>query len=182
MIKKITLVILLTVFILVFGAILKTKNTSLSKIKEVNMKLTTVFEHNGKIPSEYTCDGQDLAPVLNISGVSAEAKSLVLIVDDPDAPMGTWVHWLVYNIPPNTPAIDSKNLPVGVKEGRTDFQRNGWGGPCPPSGTHRYFFKLYALDSDLSLPESLTKKQLEAAMNGHIIEKTELIGLYQRQR
>ena len=148
--------------------------------KESKMKLKTVFEHNGNIPSKYTCDGQDLAPLLTISDVSNEAKGLVLIVDDPDAPMGTWVHWVLYNLPPDTVQIDAKKLPAGAKEGITDFGRIGWGGPCPPSGTHRYFFKLYAIDKNLDLPPAQTKAQVEDAIKGHIIEKTELIGLYKR--
>lgn len=144
------------------------------------MKLTTVFEHNGRIPSEYTCDGQDLAPQLTISDVPENAKSLVLIVDDPDAPSGTWVHWLLYNIPTNTTVINANNLPIEAKQGMTDFGRASWGGPCPPSGTHRYFFKLYAIDTILDLPEGATKTQLEQAIQDHIIEKAELIGLYKR--
>jgi Raf kinase inhibitor-like YbhB/YbcL family protein len=149
--------------------------------KEGHMKLTTVFEHNSNIPSVYTCDGQDLAPELTISDVPASAKELVLIVDDPDAPMGTWVHWLVYNIPVNTTSIDAKNLPQGIKQGITDFGRIGWGGPCPPSGTHRYFFKLYAIDKVLELPIGAKKAQLVHSIKDHIIEKSELIGLYKRK-
>ena len=145
------------------------------------MKLTTVFTNNEKIPSKYTCDGDDLAPELTISDVPENSKELVLIVDDPDAPMGTWVHWLLYNIPTDTTKIDNKNLPSGVKEGFTDFKRLGWGGPCPPYGEHRYFFKLYAIDKILDLPEGATKAKLEVAIEGHIIEKTQLIGLYQRK-
>ena len=145
------------------------------------MKLTTVFKHNEKIPSIYTCDGEDLAPELTVSEVPNEAKELVLIVDDPDAPMGTWVHWLVYNMPANTTKIEAKNLPQGSKQGITDFGRTGWGGPCPPSGTHRYFFKLYALDTTLDLQAGATKSQLEQAIKGHVIEKDELVGLYKRK-
>lgn len=151
-----------------------------SPIKEGKMKLTSVFAHNENIPSEYTCDGQDLAPVLTISDVSWEAQELVLIVDDPDAPMGTWVHWLVYNLPANTTKIDADNLPAEAKQGMTDFGKIGWGGPCPPSGTHRYFFKLYALNKKLYLPAGITKTELEKVIKDHIIEKTELIGLYKR--
>lgn len=149
--------------------------------KEGKMKLTSVFKHNENIPSEYTCDGQDLAPVLTVYDVSWEAQELVLIVDDPDAPVGTFVHWLVYNLPASTTKIDTDNLPVEAKQGVTDFGRIGWGGPCPPSGTHRYFFKLYALDKKLYLPEGISKSDLEKAINGHVIEQTELIGLYKRQ-
>lgn len=150
--------------------------------QEGNMKLTSVFSNNENIPSKYTCDGEDAAPELIISEVPIEAKSLILIVDDPDAPMGTWVHWILYNLPPNIQKIEANNLPEGTKQGITDFGKIGWGGPCPPSGTHRYFFKLYAVDKDFDLTEGATKSQLEKEMNGHIIEKTELIGLYKRSR
>jgi len=142
----------------------------------INMKLTSpAFEHNQAIPSEYTCDGSDTQPELNIENVPNNAKSLALIMDDPDAPGKTWVHWVVWNIPLDNPIISK-----GV-QGTTDFGRTGYGGPCPPSGTHRYFFKLYALNSELDLPEGATKKDIEAAMQDHIIEKTELIGTYKKQ-
>lgn len=182
---KIIVLIFIVVF-LVFSVILKKSLIQpavnpLNK-KENNMKLTSVFEHNGNIPSLYTCDGQDLAPELTISEVPKGTKELVLIVDDPDAPMGTWVHWVLYNIPYNTQKIDAKKLPAGTKQGITDFGRIGWGGPCPPNGTHRYFFKLYALDKTLELSGGMTKGQVEAAIKNHIIEKTELIGLYKRNR
>ncbi|MFA7659480.1 MAG: YbhB/YbcL family Raf kinase inhibitor-like protein [Candidatus Gastranaerophilaceae bacterium] len=146
------------------------------------MKLKTVFEHNSNIPPKYTCDGENAAPELTISEVPSGAKSLVLIVDDPDAPIGTWVHWLLYNIPVGTTRIDAKNLPQGVKQGITDFGRTGWGGPCPPSGTHRYFFKLYAIDKTLDLTGGATKAQLENEIKNHIIEKAEIIGLYKRNQ
>lgn len=149
--------------------------------KEGNMKLTTVFEDNENIPSQYTCDGQDLAPELDVLEVPSDAKELVLIVDDPDAPMGTWVHWVLYNIPANTLKIDEKNLPQGTKQGMTDFGRVGWGGPCPPSGTHRYFFKLYAIDKVLELPNRARKTEVENAIKDHIIEEAQIIGLYNRK-
>lgn len=179
--KKLILIITLIIVFLGLNAILKNHNNGLGKIKETNMKLTTIFADGEKIPSKYTCDGEDLAPELMISDVPNGTKSLVLIVDDPDAPMGTWVHWLLYNIPPNTTKIDNKNLPEGLKQGITDFGRIGWGGPCPPYGTHRYFFKLYALDKDLELPQGAKKPQLEAAIKGHVIEEVQLIGLYKRK-
>lgn len=182
--KKFNLVLILIIVILALVFVFKQKNTdqneNFDKVKEGNMKLTTVFAYNESIPSKYTCDGEDAAPELNISEVPSNAKSLVLIVDDPDAPMGTWVHWLVYNIPVSTAKIDAKNLPKEAKQGMTDFGRVGWGGPCPPSGTHRYFFKLYAIDKVLDLPDGATKTQLEQAIRDHIVEKTELIGLYKR--
>lgn len=144
------------------------------------MKLTSsAFTHNGNIPSEFTCDGSDLSPPLTISDVPANAKSLVLICDDPDAPVGTWDHWVVFNIPASTIQIPKGTEPNGVA-GKNSWGRTGYGGPCPPSGTHRYFFKLYALDTMLNLPAGSTKKQIEAAMQGHILAKAELIGLYKR--
>ena len=148
----------------------------------VDMKLTSsAFTHNGAIPSEFTCDGADLSPPLSISDMPKNAKSLALIMDDPDAPVGTFVHWVVWNIPPATKEIKKGTEPNGV-QGRTDFGRLGYGGPCPPSGTHRYFFKLYALDIELNLPKGSIKKELEKAMQGHIIENTELMGTYKRSR
>jgi len=183
--QKIVLIASILIVFICFGVILikhlTHSDVQLISQQEGNMKLITVFANNEKIPSKYTCDGDDLAPVLTISDVPESAKELVLIVDDPDAPMGTWVHWLLYNIPVNTIKIDNNNLPSGVKQGLTDFKRLGWGGPCPPYGEHRYFFKLYAIDKTLDLPEGATKAKLEAAINGHVIEKTELIGLYQRK-
>ena len=139
------------------------------------------FENNGYIPSKYTCQGEDINPPLQISQVPQEAKSLVLIVDDPDAPMGTWVHWVVWNIPPKIKEISEKSLPQGAVEGLNDFQKHSYGGPCPPSGTHRYFFKLYALDTILNLDTSSTKNDLERAMKGHILDQAQLIGLYSCQ-
>ena len=124
---------------------------------------SSAFEAGGMIPKKYTCDGPDASPPLNWSDVPAKAKSLALIVDDPDAPMGTWVHWVAWNIPPDARSLDEgvpkkDSLPNGMKQGTTDFRSIGYGGPCPPSGTHRYFFKLYALDTALNLPPSTTKK------------------------
>jgi hypothetical protein len=144
------------------------------------MKLTSsAFEHNRDIPSKYTCDADDINPPLSIMEVPEETKSLALLVDDPDAPVGDWVHWLVWNIPPTTTEIAEDAAPSGI-EGTTDFDRTEWGGPCPPSGKHRYFFKLYALDAELDLDSSARKADLLSAIEGHILEKTELVGSYQR--
>lgn len=145
------------------------------------MKLESVFVQGEKIPSKYTCDGQNIAPELVISDVPKEAKSLVLIVDDPDAPIGNFVHWVLYNIPPNTAQIISQKIPQGSIEGRTSFGSIGYGGPCPPSGSHRYFFKLYAVDKTLDLPSGATKAQVENAIKESIIEKSELMGVYSRK-
>ena len=145
-----------------------------------NMKLTsTAFVNNGAIPSEFTCDGADLSPQLIISDVPKNAKSLALIMDDPDAPIGTFVHWVAWNIPPSIKEVSKGTEPSG-NLGMTGFRRAGYGGPCPPSGTHRYFFRLYALDTQLNLPEGSNKKDLEMAMESHILEKAELMGTYKR--
>jgi len=135
------------------------------------------FEHNAMIPKKFTCQGQDINPALEIKDIPGGTKSLALIADDPDAPGGMWVHWLVFDIPPRA-RIDEDTVPG--KQGRNDFSRRNYGGPCPPSGTHRYFFKLYALDVMLNLSEGINKRDLEAAMGGHILEKAELIGLYKK--
>ena len=139
-----------------------------------------VFIASGDIPKIYTCDGLDVNPPLLISGVPEAAKSLALIVDDPDAPFGDFTHWILWNIAPDTAEIKENSVPPEVVEGTTDFERSGWGGPCPPSGTHRYRFKLYALDITLDLPVSARKKELEAAMHGHILDQTVLVGKYAR--
>ena len=142
------------------------------------MNLTSsAFLHNGQMPSEYTCDGSDLSPPLSITDIPKNSKSLVLICDDPDAPVGTWDHWVVFNIPASAKEIPKGTEPQGTA-GKNSWGRTGYGGPCPPSGTHRYFFKLYALDATLNLPPGSTKKQIEAAMQGHILAKVELMGLY----
>ena len=144
-----------------------------------NMKLTSsAFSHNQMIPKKYTCEGNDVSPPLTIDGIPDGAKSLALIVDDPDAPMGTWVHWVVFDIPiVNQIAEDT----IPGKQGHNDFGKKDYGGPCPPSGTHRYFHKIYALDTTLNLKEGITKKALEKAMQGHILDKAELIGLYKKE-
>lgn len=152
--------------------------------KKESMIITSpAFQHNGPIPSTYTCDGKDLAPPLTFSEIPVGTQSLALIVDDPDAPRGTWVHWLAWNLPATTTILpEGGALPEGVIEGTTDFGRTGYGGPCPPSGTHRYFFKLYALNvPGLSLPSSALKSDLERALQGHTLVTAELVGLYQRQ-
>jgi Raf kinase inhibitor-like YbhB/YbcL family protein len=146
------------------------------------LKLSSpAFDHNGLIPSKYTCDGKDLSPPLAMEGVPENAKSLALIVDDPDAPAGTWVHWVVWNIDPKTGSFAEGGVPKGAREGMNDFRTRGYGGPCPPSGTHRYFFKLSALDTILDPGTGATKAGLERSMQGHILARTELVGLYRRK-
>jgi len=149
---------------------------------ESTMKIQSpAFEHNGNIPAKYTCDGENINPALTISEIPENAQSVVLIMDDPDALAVAWVHWTVWNINPATTEIAENSVPQGGVEGKTSFGKSGYGGPCPPSGTHRYFFKLYALNSALSLSPDADKSQLEAAMAGHILDQAELIGLYSRQ-
>ncbi|GIW65286.1 MAG: hypothetical protein KatS3mg093_265 [Candidatus Parcubacteria bacterium] len=152
------------------------------KTNILNMKISSLdFLNNEFIPSKFTCDGEDLSPELQISEVPQNAKSLVLIMDDPDAPSGIFTHWIVWNILPDTKIIKSGELPVGAIEGLTDFGRIGYGGPCPPIGkAHRYFFKIYALDTILDLKTGASRIELEKAIKGHIIDKAELIGLYQK--
>lgn len=139
------------------------------------------FENDAPMPAKFTCDGEDVSPLLKIAGVPEDAKSLVLIVDDPDAPLGDWVHWLIWNIDPSTREISENLAPAGALQGTTDFGTNKWGGPCPPSGEHRYQFKLYALDIMLELDSSATKKAIESAMQGHILDQTVLVGRYSRK-
>ncbi len=139
------------------------------------------FKHNGPIPVKYTCDGTDVNPSLVIEGVPPEAKSLALIVDDPDAPRGTWVHWVVWGMDPKTREIRENSVPAGAKQGMNDFRKRNYGGPCPPSGTHRYFFKLYALDTAPDLGPDTTKAVLESAMKDHVLTEAEITGLYKRK-
>jgi Raf kinase inhibitor-like YbhB/YbcL family protein len=143
-----------------------------------NMKISSpAFENEGTISAEYACDGTDVSPPLMFTNLPNNTKSLALIVDDPDANM--WVHWLVWNIPPNTTGF-SKGKNIAFPQGENDFGNQKYDGPCPPSGTHRYFFKLYALDTMLDLESGTTKAELESAMSGHIIEKAQLIGTYSK--
>jgi Raf kinase inhibitor-like YbhB/YbcL family protein len=145
------------------------------------MKITSpAFGNNQLIPSRYACDGNNTSPPLVFSDVPRTAKSFVLIIDDPDAPSGTWVHWVVFNIPASVREIKENSVPQGV-QGMTSVGKPGYGGPCPPSGTHRYFFKLYALDATLSLTGAADKKTVEAAMQTHILAHAELIGLYSKK-
>lgn len=142
---------------------------------------SSVFENNGSIPSKFTCDGKDVNPPLSIQGVPAGTKSLALIVDDPDAPRGMWVHWVVWNIDPKIAEIREDSVPKGAAQGMNDFRKRDYGGPCPPSGTHRYFFKLYALDNLPDPGPKGEKTDLEKAMQGHIISQTQIIGTYKRK-
>lgn len=151
--------------------------------EEAKMKIASPeFSHNGSIPSKFTCDGGNINPPLSFEGVPSGTKSLALIMDDPDAPRGTWVHWVLWNISPEAKGIGENSTPKEAMMGVNDSRKNGdYGGPCPPSGTHRYFFKLYALDTALSLDKGSEKAELEKAMEGHILAQAELIGLYKRR-
>jgi Raf kinase inhibitor-like YbhB/YbcL family protein len=156
----------------------------------MTLKLTSpAFPDHGAIPARYTCDGGDHSPPLAWTGAPAGTRSLALIVDDPDAPdpkhpQRVWVHWVLYNLPPDTTALAENaataGLPAGTQVGRNDWNRPGYGGPCPPIGRHRYFHKLYALDTTLPDLKHPTRAQLEHAMNGHILAEAELVGMYQR--
>lgn len=144
------------------------------------MQLTSpAFENQGKIPSAYTCDGKNTSPPLALSGVPAKAQSLVLLLEDPDAPIGIFDHWLVYDIDPKTAEIPEGTEPEGT-HGKGSADNLTYMGPCPPSGVHRYLFTIYALDMKLSLPQGATKLEVVNAMNGHVLEQAQLVGTYER--
>jgi Raf kinase inhibitor-like YbhB/YbcL family protein len=146
------------------------------------MEITSsAFHEGGNIPSKFTCDGSDTSPPLQITGIPSEAKSLVLIADDPDAPGGLFTHWLVWNIPPQTNSIAEGSAPKGV-HGTNDFGKSGYKGPCPPTGTHRYSFKVFALDHELDLRGGAKRSQLDAAMKGHVVAQGELVGRCARRK
>jgi Raf kinase inhibitor-like YbhB/YbcL family protein len=147
-----------------------------------NMKITSsAFQQGAEIPSKFSCDGANTSPPLQISDVPSGAKTLVLIVDDPDAPSGLFTHWMVWNVSPQTSTIAEGNAPKGV-HGTNDFGKSGYGGPCPPSGTHRYYFKVFALDRELDLPSGSKRSQLDTAMKSHVVAQGELMGRYARKR
>jgi Raf kinase inhibitor-like YbhB/YbcL family protein len=157
------------------------------KIMDTITVSSTAFNHHESIPALYTCDGENVSPPLAWKGIPAAALSIAVICDDPDAPAGTWVHWVVYDLPPTADSLSERirkndSLPGGAKQGITDFRQTGYGGPCPPSGTHRYYFKAYALDTMLNLPAGKSKKEIERAMQGHVIGYGELVGKYSRKK
>jgi Raf kinase inhibitor-like YbhB/YbcL family protein len=162
------------------------ENTQKEERKITDLKISSsAFEEGGLIPSKYTCDGENISPALNWTGAPDGTASFALICDDPDAPSGNWVHWVIFNIPPKETGL-KENIPSGKKldngtvQGMNDFRKNNYGGPCPPSGTHRYFFKLYALDKILDADSDLTKADLLKAIDGHILAQAQLIGKYKR--
>lgn len=146
------------------------------------MKLTSsAFASDGEIPARFTCDGDNIHPELKISDVPRGTFSLVFIVEDPDSPGKTWTHWTVWNVDPDIEGVAEGGVPKRGVEGLTDFGQSGYGGPCPASGLHRYFFRLYALDTEINLPKGSSRKALENAMLGHVLDETELMGLYARR-
>ncbi len=162
-------------------------NTKPAKEPALNISIfSTAFAEGQPIPDQYTCAGPDVSPPLTWSNAPVGTKSFALITDDPDAPLGTWVHWVLYNLPSATTSLTenvppSPELPGGAKQGVNDFLQTGYGGPCPPHGNaHRYFFKIYALDTMLDLNSGATKKELLKAMNGHVLAEGRLMGTYQR--
>ena len=173
----------LIVILIIFGILVVFKNFFKSEITYQDMEITSnAFSNNGKIPPKYTCDGDNVNPYLKITNIPEQTKSLVLIVDDPDAPSKTWVNWIVFNISVSGKEliIPENSVPKGI-QGINDFKKIEDGGPCPPSGTHRYSFKIYALDSQLELKEGSSKKQVEEVMKNHIIDNSELVGVYSKK-
>ena len=185
-----TAAFVVTILLVTGGSAPDTKPSA--KEGTVSFTLTSpAFPHEGPIPGKHTCDGKDLSPALIWTGIPAGAKSLALIVDDPDAPdpeapKMTWVHWVLYNLPPTAgelaESVAVNALPAGTLEGLNDWKRTGYGGPCPPIGRHRYFHKLYALDVVLPDLKQPTKVGLEEAMKGHILGQAVLMGTYERSR
>lgn len=146
------------------------------------MQITSsAFQQGANIPSKFTCDGSDANPPLHFDGAPTEAKSLALIVDDPDAPSGLFTHWVLWNIDPKTAGVPESSVPSNAVQGTNDFGKTGYGGPCPPSGTHRYYFKIFALDRPLDLKPGAKRKDFDAAVHGHIVAQGELLGRYARK-
>jgi Raf kinase inhibitor-like YbhB/YbcL family protein len=186
MLKNIVvLVIVLILFCCCKSSAQTDSNTAGGEKMEIKVT-SSAFAEGGLIPAKYTCDGSDISPPLQWEAVPEGTKSIALISDDPDAPMGTWVHWVLFNLPAETKKLEEnippdKTLPNGARQGTTDFKRIGYGGPCPPSGTHRYYFKIYALDTKLDLATGAKKSELLKAMEGHILGQGQLMGKYKRQ-
>jgi Raf kinase inhibitor-like YbhB/YbcL family protein len=156
--------------------------TALFAAGGAKIKITSpAFQEGGNIPAKFTCDGGNVTPPLQITGVPSQAKSLVLIADDPDAPSGVFTHWLVWNISPQTNSIGEASAPKGV-HGINDFGKTGYGAPCPPSGAHRYYFRVFALDRELDLSSNAKRREVDAAIKGHVLAQGELMGRYARKR
>ncbi len=176
------------IYIIIFSLTFLLLCPTNSESKKMEIKVSSNdFQNGGSIPSLFTCEGKNISPQISWANYPKNTKSFALIADDPDAPMGTWVHWIVYNIPNKTNEL-KQNFPLdkefsnGIKQGMTDFGKTGFGGPCPPSGVHRYFFKVYALDTILDVPYGLTKKYLLEAMEGHILAHGQIMGKYRRNK
>ena len=180
-----------TLFLLILPLsilILITQNVwaQVKKGEKMTIHLTSsAFNQKGDIPVKYTCDGVNISPPLSWSGAPSGTKSYALLVEDPDAPSKTWIHWVVFNIPASQTSLNEhfpaiKEMSDGIRQGTNDFRNIGYGGPCPPNGTHHYYFKIYALDNLLKLPAGSTKKELEQAMKNHILAEGELMGTYSR--
>lgn len=153
-----------------------------SGMKTEGLKISShAFENGVEIPKEYTCDGANISPPLRVENVPSNTKSLALVFDDIDAPRGTYVHWILWNINPNVMEIKENSVPEGAVQGMNDFKKRSYGGPCPPGRAHTYVFKIYALNTLLDLSPNSTKKDLEMAMKGHIISRTQLTGVYKRK-
>lgn len=161
---------------------LKIASHKKSSGKTVMTITSTAFQHQQGIPSKYTCDGADVNPPLFFTDIPKETKNLLLLVDDPDAPSGTWHHWTIYNMSPDTKEIRENSKPSSGHEGMTSFGKTGYGGPCPPRGTHGYVFTLYALDTILDLPDNATYNEIQSAMDIHVIDKAQLVGQYSRSK
>ena len=179
---------LAAIWLVIFATACGANDQQPAGTKNMTIQVTsTAFAEGRGIPVKYTCDGQEISPPLQWSNAPMNTQSFALIADDPDAPVGTWVHWVIYDLPANTTELaentpKSEQLPNGARQGVNDFNRPGYGGPCPPPGKpHRYFFKLYALDRMLDLKPGATKKDLLKAMEGHVLGEGQLMGMYQRQ-
>lgn len=181
--NKYSYIVILVIFIVFIGISCSQKDTQISTQNPLiqnnlnPMKITSqAFQNNTEIPARYTCQGENISPPLEISDVPTNTKSLALIVDDPDAPNKSWVHWVIWNISPSTTTIPENAHFENI--GLNDFGQNNYGGPCPPSGIHRYFFKIYALDTQLIVTSNTNKPDLLSAMTNHILAQSELIGTY----
>ena len=185
MLKKIFILIIPFILLYSFQSKDQTNSVTIGG-KNMEIKITTrAFVPGGKIPGKYTCDGLDVSPPLAWTSVPEGTKTFALICDDPDAPMGTWVHWVLFNLPADIQELPEnippeRELESGAKQGMNDFRKIGYGGPCPPGGTHRYYFKIYALDTELDLEVGATKRELLKAMEGHILAEGQLMGRYER--
>lgn len=175
--RAIYIVVFIIFLTFLFSYINRSNSLKITSIMKIESR---EFNEGNMIPKKFTCDGQGVSPELEISGVPAEAKSLALIMSDPDAPRGTFVHWTAWNIPPTTSQISEGAKDFG-QEGLNSANRRGYFGPCPPSGTHRYYFKIYALDTILDLDTNANKETLVSAMNGHILNEAEVMGQYNRE-